>query len=135
MLIPTVGDCLVRMRVVHHADDRQKLGAALKNARTYVGLTQEHAAARLDLTRNRLHAIERGQAMPTADELRLMMELYATDRDGETLGLPDLVDALHPDDLAAVHHFAAILLADRRHREHIETRRNRLEQTRRDEGD
>ena len=132
MLIPTVGDCLVRMRVVHHADDRQKLGAALKNARTYVGLTQVLAAGRLDMTRDRLHAIERGQAMPTADELRLMMALYATDRDGETLGLPDLVDALHPDDLAAVHHLAAILLTDRRHREHLEKRKLRLKQTARD---
>jgi transcriptional regulator with XRE-family HTH domain len=61
------------------ADDeaeRRVLGERLRDARKYVGLSQEEAAAILKLPRTALTDIESGQRKVEALELKRMAELY-----------------------------------------------------------
>ena len=61
------------------ADDeaeRRQLGERLRDARKYVGLSQEEAAAILKLPRTAVTDIESGQRKVEALELKRMAELY-----------------------------------------------------------
>ena len=60
------------------------LGARLKSARTMARLTQEEAAARLDMARTTLLAIESGKRTAKAEEIRAFANLYGV-REGELL--------------------------------------------------
>ena len=56
--------------------ERRKLGERLRDARKYVGLSQEEAAAMLKLPRTAITDIESGQRKVEALELKRMAELY-----------------------------------------------------------
>ena len=61
------------------ADDeaeRRQLGERLRDARKYVGLSQEEAAAILKLPRTAVTELENGQRKVEALELKRMAELY-----------------------------------------------------------
>lgn len=57
-------------------DDRVRLGERLREAREYVGLTQDEAARRLGVPRSALSNIEGGQRKVDALELRTLARLY-----------------------------------------------------------
>jgi len=62
-----------------HADDdseRRRLGERLRDARKYVGLSQEEVATFLKVPRTALTDIENGQRRVEALELKRMAELY-----------------------------------------------------------
>jgi len=62
-----------------HADDdteRRQLGERLRDARKYVGLSQEEVATFLKVPRTALTDIENGQRRVEALELKRMAELY-----------------------------------------------------------
>ncbi len=63
---------------VSEADDgeRRRLGEQLRDARKYVGLSQEEAAAILKLPRTAVTDIESGQRKVEALELKRLAELY-----------------------------------------------------------
>jgi transcriptional regulator with XRE-family HTH domain len=56
--------------------ERRQLGERLRDARKYVGLSQEEAAAILKLPRTAITDIESGQRKVEALELKRMAELY-----------------------------------------------------------
>jgi len=56
--------------------ERRQLGERLRDARKYVGLSQEEAAAMLKLPRTAVTDIESGQRKVEALELKRMAELY-----------------------------------------------------------
>jgi transcriptional regulator with XRE-family HTH domain len=56
--------------------ERQRLGERLREARKYVGLTQEDVAAHLKIQRTALGDIESGQRRVEAIELTRMAKLY-----------------------------------------------------------
>ncbi len=114
------------MKVARNRETWEKLGRALATARTYAGLTQTRAADALGLSRAQLLAIEYAEREPSADELRAMITLYSVTEHGDDLPLSNLIALMHPDDLAALHHLAVILRADRIHRQRIEERAARL---------
>ena len=58
------------------AKERRLLGERLRDARKYVGLSQEEVAAILKLPRTALTDIESGQRKVEALELKRMAELY-----------------------------------------------------------
>jgi len=64
------------MLTVLDSNDTEELGERLRVARSNAGLTQEDAAARLQLARTTLIAIEKGQRRVRPDELRAMGSLY-----------------------------------------------------------
>lgn len=57
-------------------DERQQLGERLREARKYVGLKQEDAAAYLKIPRTALGDIESGQRRVEAIELTRLAKLY-----------------------------------------------------------
>ena len=58
-------------------DDRQKIGARLKAAREYLGLSQQQVADQIgDVSRSAISLIESGQRKVTASELKTLAELY-----------------------------------------------------------
>lgn len=57
-------------------DDRTRLGERLREAREYVGLTQDEVAKHLGVPRSALSNIEGGQRKVDALELRTLARLY-----------------------------------------------------------
>ncbi|WP_437661310.1 helix-turn-helix domain-containing protein [Sorangium sp. So ce1182] len=57
-------------------DDRKKLGQRLREAREYLGLSQEDVAKALNLTRSAISLIESGQRRLDALELKRFAEVY-----------------------------------------------------------
>ncbi len=58
-------------------DDRAKIGAQLKAAREYLGLSQQQVADAIEgLSRSAISLIESGQRNVTASELKSLAELY-----------------------------------------------------------
>jgi transcriptional regulator with XRE-family HTH domain len=58
-------------------DDRKKIGARLRAAREYLGLSQQQVADEIEgLSRSAISLIESGQRKVTATELRSLSELY-----------------------------------------------------------
>ncbi|MDP9082050.1 MAG: helix-turn-helix domain-containing protein [Bacteroidota bacterium] len=56
--------------------DREKIAARLKEARTLAGLSQAHAADKMNLQRPAISEIESGNRKVSADELVQFAELY-----------------------------------------------------------
>ncbi len=75
--------------------DRQQLGARLREAREYLGLSQEEVAKYLDVPRTALSHIESGQRRIDALELKKVAVLYKrpvayfTGEENGEQGLPD----------------------------------------------
>lgn len=68
------------------SDDRKSLGARLREARDYLGFSQDEAAKAVGLTRSAISLIESGQRKVDALELKKLAELYqrsVTDFTGE----------------------------------------------------
>jgi transcriptional regulator with XRE-family HTH domain len=63
---------------VMHSDlaEHQQIGARLRAARAYLGLSQELAAQHLDVPRAAVSAMERGQRKVSSVELRKLARLY-----------------------------------------------------------
>ena len=57
-------------------DDRQSLGARLREAREYLGLSQDEVARVVSLPRPAVSLIESGQRKVDALELKKFAELY-----------------------------------------------------------
>ena len=78
---------------------RQRLGSRLKEARKYLGLTQEEVATYLKIPRTALTDIESGQRRVEAIELTRLARLYRqpvaffTGEDESSSGLP--IDVVH----------------------------------------
>lgn len=56
--------------------DRQGLGSRLKEAREYLGLSQDEVAKALDLPRSAVSLMETGQRKVDAIELKRLAEIY-----------------------------------------------------------
>lgn len=85
--------------------DRQKLGARLREAREYLGLSQDEVAKYLGIPRTALSHIESGQRRIDALELRKLAALYkrpVASFTGESLQSEDL-----PEDVAHLARAAA----------------------------
>ena len=82
---------------------QQELGQRLKNAREAIGLTQQHVADHVELTRVAISQIESGQRMVSSIELMRLSRLYARDIASFLEEIPVEKDALavlfraHPD--------------------------------------
>ena len=87
--------------------DRKILGARLRDARKYLGLTQEDVALRLGIPRTALSDIENGQRRVEALELTQMARLYGRPA-GEFTG-DDPVGSALPADVAHIARQAANL--------------------------
>lgn len=57
-------------------DDRKSLGARLRDAREYLGLSQDEVARAVRLTRSAISLIESGQRRVDALELKKLAEMY-----------------------------------------------------------
>jgi len=57
-------------------DERKNMGTRLREAREYLGLSQEEAAKAVGLTRSAISLIESGQRKIDALELKKLAELY-----------------------------------------------------------
>ena len=81
------------------ADDRKRLGARLREARTYLGFTQEEVAEALEVPRSALSEIEGGRRRIEVQELKRLAKLYRqpvsyfTDEDETVSALPP--DVMH----------------------------------------
>jgi transcriptional regulator with XRE-family HTH domain len=78
--------------------ERHQLGERLRDARKYVGLSQEEAAAILKLPRTAVTDIESGQRKVEALELKRMAELYrqpVSHFTGEDAAAPLSADVAH----------------------------------------
>ena len=76
-------------------EGRVRLGERLREAREYVGLTQDEVAKRLEVPRSALSNIEAGQRKVDALELRTLARLYQRPtawftEEGEAAGQPAL---------------------------------------------
>ena len=58
------------------SEDRKTLGARLREAREYLGLSQDEVARAIDLPRSAVSLIESGQRKIDALELKRFAELY-----------------------------------------------------------
>ena len=56
--------------------DRQRVGALLREAREYLGLSQDEVAKALDVPRTAVSMIETGQRLVDAIELATLAEIY-----------------------------------------------------------
>ena len=105
-------------------DDRKIMGERLREAREYLGFSQEEVAKYLDVSRSALSNIETGQRKVDALELKKLANLYKrpvthfTGGDGEeaTFGedvahLARKASALSPEDRAELGRFADFLRA------------------------
>lgn len=74
--------------------DKKKLVVRLKEAREYIGLSQEKVAAFLDLSRSAVSEFESGKRNVTAIELKKLAGLY-----GRPVGwfTDDIVEGVPPD--------------------------------------
>ena len=61
------------------ASEREKIAARLKEARILSGLSQEHAAKKLDLQRPAISEIESGKRKVSAEEIIQFANLYKVD--------------------------------------------------------
>jgi len=59
--------------------DREKIAARIKDARTMAGLSQAHAAEKLNLQRPAISGIEAGKRKVNVEEAIQMAELYKVD--------------------------------------------------------
>jgi len=78
------------------SDDRKSLGARLREAREYLGLSQDEVAKGVGVPRSAISLIENGQRKVDALELKKLAELYqrpAADFTGDT----DVIDAPVPE--------------------------------------
>lgn len=102
--------------------ERVELGVRLREARNYVGLSQEDVAAILHLNRSAISEIEKGQRRVDAIELKQFAQLYKlsvghfTDANDTNDGLPEdvahiarQVADLSPEDRAELGRFAEYL--------------------------
>lgn len=82
------------------SEDREELGARLKDAREYLNLSQDEVAKALDLPRSAISLMEAGQRKVDALELKRLAELYRrpigffTGEKPESAPLPDEVQHL-----------------------------------------
>jgi transcriptional regulator with XRE-family HTH domain len=101
--------------------EQAEIAKRLREARGYVGLSQEFVALRLGLHRSALSDIERGTRKVTAIELRGLAELYGRSvddligvhvpEDHQIRALARVVGSLTDDDRAEVVRFAEFLRA------------------------
>jgi transcriptional regulator with XRE-family HTH domain len=78
------------------SDDRKSLGARLREAREYLGLSQDEVAKAVGLSRPAVTLIEKGQRKVDALELKKLAELYqrpVVDFTGDV----DVIDASVPE--------------------------------------
>jgi transcriptional regulator with XRE-family HTH domain len=90
------------------SDDRKSFGARLREAREYLGLSQDEVAKAVGLTRPAISLIENGQRKVDAFELKKFAELYqrpVTDFTGDV----DIIDAPMPETVQHVARAAAKL--------------------------
>jgi len=76
--------------------DRKELGAKLREAREYLGLSQDEVAKAVGMTRSAISLIESGQRGTDALELKKLAELYQRPVVDFT-GATDLIDAPMPE--------------------------------------
>src|SRR5262245_36915842 len=109
------------------AGERVKLGERLREARRYVGLSQEDVAAMLKVPRSAVSEMENGQRRVEAIELRRLAELYrqsvsyltgedaaAADLPADVAHLARQASGLSPEDRAELGRFAEYLRAKAR---------------------
>jgi len=78
------------------SNDRKQLGAKLREAREYLGLSQDEVAKSVGLTRSAVSLIESGQRGTDALELKKLAELYQRPV-VEFTGDEELIDAPMPE--------------------------------------
>lgn len=111
-------------------DDRKSLGERLREAREYLGFSQEEVAAFLGASRSALSLIETGQRKVDALELKKLAGLYKrpvgyfTGEEAEEISfgadvkhLARKVAELSPDDREELARFAEFLRAKKRKKE------------------
>ena len=87
------------VRVPDNQEERRHLGERLRQARKYLGLSQEEVATYLKVPRTAVTGIESGQRRVEAIELKRLAEMYQqpvsyfTGEDAEAAALP--VDVAH----------------------------------------
>jgi transcriptional regulator with XRE-family HTH domain len=74
------------------SDDRKSLGVKLRDAREYLGLSQDEVAKSVGLTRSAVSLIETGQRKVDALELKKLAEVYQRPA-AEFTGDIDVIDA------------------------------------------
>ena len=95
------------------SDDRKSLGARLREAREYLGLSQDEVAKDVGVARSAISLIENGQRKVDALELKKLAELYqrpAADFTGDN----DVIDALMPETVQHLARAAAKLTEEDR---------------------
>lgn len=78
------------------SEDRKSLGAKLRDAREYLGLSQDEVAKTVGVTRSAVSLIESGQRKIDALELKKLAELYQRPV-AEFTGDIDIIDAPIPE--------------------------------------
>lgn len=103
------------------ADDRKALGEKLREAREYLGFSQEEIAASVGISRSALSLIESGQRKVEALELKKLAALYkrpvghftgeepSSGRDPDIQHLARKAAALSPEDREELSRFADFL--------------------------
>ena len=111
-------------------DDRKTLGERLREAREYLGFSQEEVATYLEVSRSALSNIESGQRKVEALELKKLARLYkrpvsyftGDETEGESYGediahLARKASELSADDRAELGRFADFLRARKKEKE------------------
>ena len=110
------------VQTTSQGNERAKLGDRLREARHYVGLSQEDVAAILKVPRSAISEMENGQRRIEALELKRLAELYrqtvsyltgdddaAADLPADVAHLARQASALSPEDRAELGRFAEFL--------------------------
>ncbi|WP_437334271.1 helix-turn-helix domain-containing protein [Sorangium sp. So ce394] len=95
------------------SEDRKRLGVKLRDAREYLGLSQDEVAKSIGVTRSAVSLIESGQRRVDAFELKRLADLYQRPV-AEFTGDTDVIDAPVPETVQHLARAAAKLTeADR----------------------
>ncbi len=95
------------------SDDRKSLGAKLREAREYLGLSQDEVARAVGITRSAISLLESGQRKVDALELKKLAEMYQRPV-AEFTGDVDVIDSPMPETVQHLARAAAKLTeADR----------------------